>query len=59
MARRKRLTDEEESVVFDSIKEPLLNDILKHKKIELKFKNEKQKAFAQQIQEKEIVLQFS
>ena len=56
MARRKRLTDEEESVVFDSIKEPLLNDILKHKKIELKFKNEKQKAFAQQIQEKEIVL---
>ena len=56
MARRKRVTDEEESIIVDSMKEPVLNDILKFKKIELKFKRERQKTLAKQIQDKEITM---
>ena len=54
-SRRKRKTEEEENEIIDSMMEPVLNDILKNKKIELKFKNQKQKLLADLIEQKEII----
>lgn len=56
MARKRRYTEEEEQEILESIVSQNHNQTLKNTKIELKFKNKNQKTFAEQIEEKEIVI---
>ena len=55
MASRRKRKPEDEIEILDSMMDPVLNDILKNKKIELKFKNQKQKLLAELIERNEIV----
>lgn len=56
MARKKRYTEEEENQIYESIVSQSNNHTLKTTKIDIKYKNENQRALADLIEKKEITI---